>query len=177
MTTTRKTLIIIMVIIALLLAGVALFLNRSAESPVPPIDEGEEIAPPETFEYEVPDLNEQDVILLSGRIVVRNIGTYSTQDEFFRNLRLLESYTTQDFWSKLEEIIERGIPSGQPPFEQITKVVNGKITKQTFLAAEAEFEVEVWRSDTNRTEQEIVTVKFGKFGENWYVDGTSQITD
>ena len=164
----RRRIIIILIIIILLLAGaVALVLMRKSSpeptAPPSPAPSPTPTEPPQTYEYHAPE------------IVVRSIGTYNSEDEFFRNLRQVEPYVTQELWQKLQAIIDAGISESQPPFEQIAAIVSEQIVSKNILTAEGRYEVDVWRSDTGKTARQTVTVTFGRFGENWYVNGTSQI--
>ena len=176
----RRRIIIILIIIILLLAGaVALVLMRKSSpeptAPPSPAPSPTPTEPPQTYEYHAPDLSADEIILLTGKIVVRSIGTYNSEDEFFRNLRQVEPYVTQELWQKLQAIIDAGISESQPPFEQIAAIVSEQIVSKNILTAEGRYEVDVWRSDTGKTARQTVTVTFGRFGENWYVNGTSQI--
>ena len=92
----RRRIIIILIIIILLLAGaVALVLMRKSSpeptAPPSPAPSPTPTEPPQTYEYHAPDLSADEIILLTGKIVVRSIGTYNSEDEFFRNLRQVVS--------------------------------------------------------------------------------------
>lgn len=167
----RKLIIIaIILLVAVGLGLVLLLFKKSQPSPPPALPPTAEIPP-----YTPPDLNEDEIVALTGKIVVESVGTFDTEDYQFRNLRSVESYVTEDLGRKLEEIIRRGVAPDHEPFERRTKVVAEKFVSKEDRLATVAYSVEVWQSNRPQISAEAVTVELEKILGRWYVAGSSQI--
>ncbi len=168
----RKLIIIAIILLVAAGLGLVLLLFKKSQPPPPPpaLPPTAEIPP-----YTPPDLNEDEIVALTGKIVVESVGTFDTEDYQFRNLRSVESYVTEDLGRKLEEIIRRGVAPDHEPFERRTKVVAEKFVSKTDSSATVVYSVEVWQSNRPQTSTEVVTVELEKILGRWYVAGTSQI--
>ena len=175
----RRKLIIVIVFIVVAFLGFLIYrFTRKPEQPVkPPATDDTPLAEAnKELREQAARLTDEDLLFLTGQLVVERLGSYQTWDENYKNIRSVQSYVTENLNQRLEKIMARVVEPDAPQFEQITTVVGKRLVEQGIIGATAVYTVDVWRSDTDKTTREEVTVEFEKF-KDWFVSGTSQIKE
>ena len=63
-------------------------------------------------------LTDEDLLFLTGQLVVERLGSYQTWDENYKNIRSVQSYVTENLNQRLEKIMARVVEPDAPQFEQ-----------------------------------------------------------